>query len=79
MKEVGINTAPEVVAVSATPRGVESLAKQLGISEENANSLVESAREVLTPAERSAMEEQVDTSEFGLGALPPRSDRDDGQ
>jgi hypothetical protein len=78
MREVGMTTAAQVVALSATSRGLSSLAEQLNTSEDEAESLVESARAALSPAERAEMEEVVDTSEYGLGALPPRSDREDG-
>jgi hypothetical protein len=77
MKAVGIGTAQGVVAVSTTPRGVESLAEQLNTSKDEANRLVESARAVLTPAERAEMEEVVDPSEFGLGVLRPQPDPED--
>ena len=78
MREVGMTTAAQVVALSATSRGLSSLAEQLNTSEDEAESLVESARAALSPAERAEMEEVVDTSEYGLGALPPQGDREDG-
>jgi len=53
------------------------LAEQLNTSEDEAESLVESTRAALPPAERAEMEEVVDTSEYGLGALPPQGDRED--
>ena len=61
MREVGMTTASQVVALSATSRGLSSLAEQLNTSEDEAERLVQS-----------------DTSEFGLGALPPRGDPEDG-
>jgi hypothetical protein len=70
MKESWITTAEQVVALSATPRGVSSRAEQLNTSEDEAQSLVEAARAGLPPATRAEMEEVVDTSEYGLGALP---------
>ena len=78
MREVGMTTASQVVALSATSRGLSSLAEQLNTSEDEAERLVQSARAALPPAERAEMEEVVDTSEFGLGALPPRGDPEDG-
>jgi Xaa-Pro aminopeptidase len=78
MRAVGMTTAAQVVALSATSRGLSSLAEQLNTSEDEAESLMESARAALSPAERAEMEEVVDTSEYGLGALPPQGDREDG-
>jgi hypothetical protein len=79
MKQSWITTAEQVVALSATPGGVSSLAEQLDTSEEAAQRLVEYARDALSPATRAEMEEAVDTSEFGLGALHPRQeDGEDG-
>lgn len=78
MKESWLTTAEQVVALGAQPRGITSLAEQLNTSEEEALRLVESARAVLTPAKRAEMEEVVDTSEYGLGALPPPWDDGNG-
>jgi hypothetical protein len=77
-KESWLTTAEQVVALSATGRGVRSLAEQLGVSEAEAERLVESARAQLTPGARTAMEERVDTRDYGLGALRPR-DEDAGR
>ncbi|MFL5734232.1 MAG: hypothetical protein ACJ78Q_13675 [Chloroflexia bacterium] len=77
MKKAWITSAEQVVAIGATSRGIKSLAEQLGVSEREAESLVEQARAALTPAVRAEMEEPVDTSEFGLGARrPPAEDQD---
>jgi adenylosuccinate lyase len=72
LKSSWITTAEQVVALSATERGILSLAEQLEVSEEEANRLVECARAVLAPDTRAEMEEAVDTSEYGMGALQPR-------
>jgi hypothetical protein len=77
MRDKGIVSAQGVVAVSATHGGLESLAEELEVSVDDADRLVESARKALTPAERNAMEEVVDTSEFGLGARPPQPEPKD--
>jgi hypothetical protein len=77
MKKSWITTAEQVVALSATPHGVSSLAEQLHAPEDEVQSLVESARAELAPATRAEMEEAVDTSEYGLGALPPRRSAED--
>ncbi len=77
MRSKGIVSAPEVVTISATQGGLEALAEELEVSVDDANRLVESARQALTPAERETMEEVVDTSEFGLGAIPPQPEPKD--
>jgi hypothetical protein len=79
LRAKGIVSAQGVVAIGATQGGLESLAEELEVSVDDANRLVESARKVLTPAERETMEEVVDTSEFGLGAIPPQPEPEDGQ
>ena len=71
LRESWITTAEQVVALSATERGVRSLAEQLGVREDEARRLVESARAQLAPGVRAEMEQPVDTSEYGLGALRP--------
>ena len=70
-----ITSAEQVVALSATPGGVRSLAEQLGVSEDEARDLVEAARNTLQPTVRAEMEKPVDTSEYGLGV--PRRPPDD--
>jgi len=78
MKTSWITTAEQIVALSATPRGISSLAEQLSTSEEEAQRLVESARAELSPTKRAQLEEGADTSEYGLGALPPPWDDGNG-
>jgi hypothetical protein len=73
-----ITSAEQVVAVSATPGGLRSLAEQLGVSEDEAQPLVEAARNTLRPGVRAEMEAPVDTSEYGLG-VPRRPPDDRGQ
>lgn len=72
-----ITTAEQVVALNATPGGISSLSEQLGLPEDEARRLVEAARARLSPATRAEMETEVDTSQYGLGARPPR-DQDHG-
>ena len=73
-KNAWITTAEQVVAVSATPRGIRSLAEQLDVPEDEARRLVDSGRGALSSAKRAQMEEVVDTSEYGLGALRPEDE-----
>lgn len=67
-----ITTAEQVVSLSATERGLKSLAEQLAVDEDEARRLVERARAQLAPAVRAEMEERVDPRDYGLGARPPR-------
>jgi hypothetical protein len=72
----GLTTAEQVVALSSTDRGTRSLSEQLGVSEETAAHLIDSAHSALPEATRLGLERPVDTREYGLGAVPPR-DSDD--
>jgi hypothetical protein len=72
-----ITTAEQVVALAATPRGLRSLAEQLGVPAEEAQRLIEAARAKLAPAVRAEMERVVDPSEYGRGALHPRTEDKD--
>jgi hypothetical protein len=67
-----ITTAEQVVGVAGTEDGVRSLADLLGTSTTEAGRLVESARAALPPAVAAELTNPVDTSRYGLGALPPR-------
>ena len=75
LAQAWITSAEQVVAVSATPGGVHSLAEQLEVPEDEAQRLVEAARNALQPGVRAEMEEPVDPSEYGLGV--PRRPPDD--
>ncbi|HEU0079125.1 MAG TPA: hypothetical protein VFQ76_15840 [Longimicrobiaceae bacterium] len=77
METAWVTTAEQVVALSGTTNGIRSLGEQLEVSEDEAERLVEAARSTLDPAARAELEEGVDTSEYGLGALRPR-ERNDG-
>jgi hypothetical protein len=66
-----INSAEQVVAISATSGGFKSLAEQLKVSEDEARRLVDLARAALTPETRAEMEQPFDSNERGLGALSP--------
>jgi hypothetical protein len=65
-----INSAEQVVAVSATNGGLASLAQQLGVSQEEARRLVDLARGALSPEVRATMGQKFD-DDRGLGAMPP--------
>ena len=77
LADTWINTADQVVALSATEGGLQALAEQLGVSGARVRQLVGAARNALDPETLQEMEKPVDTSEFGLGVLrPPEGHRD---
>ena len=78
-KEAWITSAEQVVALAATTGGIRSLSEQLKLSEEKTRELIDSARQVLSPTERSKLEAKVDTREYGLGVLPPIDDKTDDE
>ena len=67
-----IGSAEQVVAISATNGGLQSLAEQLQVGEEEVRRLVSLARAALTPETRRQMEQPFDSDERGMGALQPR-------
>ena len=71
MKHSWITTAEQLLALGATPDGLRSIAQQLNVSEREAKRLLDSARGQLSPDVLAEMETAVDTSEYGLGAIPP--------
>jgi len=73
LKKSWITTVEQVIATSATPGGLSLLAQQLAVSEEEMRRLVDVARTYLDPAVAAEMEQPVDVSQYGLGALKPKS------
>lgn len=76
MKDLWITTAEQVVALGATPNGVRSLSEQLGVDLDKAQQLLAAARAHLSPSVRGELDQPADTSEFGLGVLPPQENSD---
>ena len=74
-----ITSVEQVVATASTKNGVRVLATEAGVSEDTMASLIESARRALTPERLAALEEPVDLSEFGFGALRPPTERGDDE
>lgn len=70
-----LRTAEEIVAVSATPGGLRSLAEQLQVQEEEAAGLVSIARAHINPEVVERLEQPVDTRTQGRGAVKPPSDK----
>ena len=71
MKEVGITTAEQVVALVATENGLQLLSEQLQVDIEKARQLYSAARDRLSPEDRQELDQPADTTDFGRGALPP--------
>jgi hypothetical protein len=71
MKDVGITTAEQVVAIAATEQGLQSLSQQLQVDIEEARQLSAAARDRLSPEARREFDQPADTTDFGRGALPP--------
>lgn len=66
-----ISTADQVVAVSVTSGGLQSLADQLGVTAEVAQQLVHLARAALSPEARMEMGKRFDSDDRGMGVLDP--------
>jgi hypothetical protein len=73
LQSVWITNAEQVLALSATPNGICSLASQLEVTEDEAAALVDSIRNRLAPDEVNELTSPVDTSDFGRGALNPHN------
>lgn len=71
-----IDSAEQVVAVSATSGGLQSLAQQLHVTEEEARDLVEAARRALSPRSQAEMGQRFDADDRGLGVMRPRKEGD---
>jgi hypothetical protein len=71
MRDVGITTAEQVVAVAATEKGLQSLSEQLQVDIEEARQLCMAARDRLSPEARRKLDQPADTKDFGRGARPP--------
>ena len=74
LQQSWITTVEQVVAASATPGGLRSLAEQLEVPEEEVVRLVRAARAHLDPAVAAQLEQPVNTRTYGLGVLRPRSE-----
>jgi hypothetical protein len=71
LAESWITNAEQVVGMAVTPDGIQALAQQLDVSVEEMRRLIDSARASLPPSVARELEMEVDTSQYGLGALPP--------
>ena len=71
MSDAWITTAEQVVALGATGKGLQSLSEQLQVDIDEARQLYMAARDQLSPAALRELDQPADTSNFGLGVLPP--------
>lgn len=71
-----INSAEQVVAVSVTSGGLQSLAQQMNVSDEEAQRLVNLARAALSPAARAEMGQRFDSDDRGMGVMHPGKESD---
>jgi hypothetical protein len=71
LAESWITSAEQVVGMAATAEGIQALAQQLDVSIEEMRRLIDLARASLPPSVARELEMEVDTSQYGLGALPP--------
>ena len=74
LSEKWITTAEQVVGIGSTADGVKSLAEQLGVTETEMRHLLRKAKEAIPPATQERLATRADTTQRGLGALPPASD-----
>jgi hypothetical protein len=70
-----INSADQVVAISVTRDGMQSLAQQLEVSEPEAHRLVALARAALPPEVLAGLEQPFVSDDRGMGALRPGADQ----
>lgn len=75
LKECWITTVEQVIATSARPEGLRTLAQYLELSEEETRRLIVAARKYLPPEVAAELERPVDVSQYGLGALEPKKVR----
>lgn len=73
LSESWVTTVEQVVALSSTPNGLGSLAKHLGVSEEETRRLIAVARAYLSSEDAAVLEKPVDVKKYGLGALAPQA------
>jgi hypothetical protein len=66
-----ITTAEQLVGIAATSGGLSALVEQTELTEDQLRQLLELTRKRLSPDVRRRLSSPVDTSQFGLGALPP--------
>jgi hypothetical protein len=64
-----ITTAQQIVAISATPGGIESLVQQTGLAERDLHALIERTARLLPEGVRETLSKPADTSQFGRGAV----------
>ena len=76
LRDKGITTAQQIVAIAAAPAGVQIISDELGASIEEVRSLVVATKTYLPNSVVEELEKPVDLSEFGRGVpgIPPDYD-----
>ena len=71
MRASWVTTAEQLIGIAHTTSGLQSIAAQLQTDLGRTRTLVSAARAKLPEATRRELERPADTSDLGLGALPP--------
>jgi hypothetical protein len=71
LRNRGITTVEQFVAVAYTPRGLANLGVEFGVSQNRVAELVEQAETILPASVVARLKRPVDVASFPLGALPP--------
>jgi hypothetical protein len=71
LKKSWITTAEQFIAAAAASGGARVMAGNLGVSEGELKSALETSEKLIAQQDLDRLKKPTDTSEFGLGALPP--------
>ena len=71
LKAAGIMTAEQLLGSTAAVGGAAKMAGHLGVAVGAVNRVVEAAEAAIPAAERARLRAPADTSDLGLGAMPP--------
>jgi len=72
MRASWVTTAEQLIGIAHTKRGMQSIAELLETDLGKTRKLVGVARAKLPEATRRELDHPADTSDLGLGALPPQ-------
>lgn len=72
LEENWLTTIEQVIAACASPSGERAMMALLEITPDRLQELLQIARNYLYPVVVYTLEQPVDPTQFGLGALPPR-------
>lgn len=74
LRQAAIETVGGVLGAAATEAGRKALAEHTGLDAATLARLLHVTAAGLSPADRSRLSSPADTSGYGLGALPPKTD-----